>query len=234
MKSPIKCVIIDDEPLAVRLIEDYAKKITSLNVLYAGSDVHQAIDVVTTQDVDLIFLDIQMPELTGIKLMKVFNRSNNFIITSAYPEYALEAFQFHVIDFLLKPVTFNRFYQGVEKFIQWRDSFASMPVEQEDSLFVRADRKHYKIAFDDILYVEGLKDYIRIHTPNEKILVLENMKDILEKLPSSRFIRIHRSYIIPTDKIKLIDGNQIQMQNREYLPIGETYRKLVAEWLTKK
>ncbi|WP_343605303.1 LytTR family DNA-binding domain-containing protein [Fluviicola sp.] len=234
MKSPIKCVIIDDEPLAVRLIEDYAKKITSLNVLYAGSDVHQAIDVVTTQDVDLIFLDIQMPELTGIELMKVFNRSNNFIITSAYPEYALEAFQFHVIDFLLKPVTFNRFYQGVEKFIQWRDSFASMPVEQEDSLFVRADRKHYKIAFDDILYVEGLKDYIRIHTPNEKILVLENMKDILEKLPSSRFIRIHRSYIIPTDKIKLIDGNQIQMQNREYLPIGETYRKLVAEWLTKK
>lgn len=234
MKASIKCVIIDDEPLAVRLVEDYAKKIASLHVLYAGSDVHQAIEVVSTQDVDLIFLDIQMPELTGIELMKVFNRSNNFIITSAYQEYALEAFQFHVIDFLLKPITFNRFYQGVEKFIQWRDSFAVVPAEQEDSLFVRADRKHYKIAFDDILYVEGLKDYIRIHTTHEKILVLENMKDILEKLPSGRFIRIHRSYIIPTDKIKLIEGNQIQMQNREYLPIGETYRKVMSEWLTKK
>ncbi|MNU87642.1 Sensory transduction protein LytR [compost metagenome] len=233
MKPPIKCVIIDDEPLAVQLIEDYATKMSSLQVLYAGSDVHQAIHVVSTQEVDLIFLDIQMPELTGMELMQIFNRNNNFIITSAYSQYALEAFQFHVVDFLLKPITFNRFYQSVEKFIQWRDNFVPAS-EQTDHLFVRADRKHYKIMFDNILYVEGLKDYIRIHTKDEKIMVLENMKDLLEKLPPSRFIRIHRSYIIPTDKIKLIEGNQIQMQNREYLPIGETYKKVVAEWLNKK
>lgn len=233
MKLPIKCVIIDDEPLAVQLIEDYAKKMSSLQVLYAGSDVHQAIHVVNTEEVDLIFLDIQMPELTGMELMQIFNRKNNFIVTSAYSQYALEAYQFHVVDFLLKPITFNRFYQSVEKFIQWRDNFAPA-AELTDHLFVRADRKHYKIMFDNILYVEGLKDYIRIHTKDEKIMVLENMKDLLEKLPPSRFIRIHRSYIIPTDKIKLIEGNQIQMQNREYLPIGETYKKVVAEWLNKK
>lgn len=233
MKATIKCVIIDDEPLAVQLIADYARKISSLEVLYAGSDVHHAIEVVSTQEIDLIFLDIQMPELTGMELMQIFNRKNNFIITSAYSQYALEAYQFHVVDFLLKPITFNRFYQSVEKFIQWRDQFAPA-AEQADHLFVRADRKHYKIMFDNILYVEGLKDYIRIHTKDEKIMVLENMKDLLEKLPPSRFIRIHRSYIIPTDKIKLIDGNQVQMQNREYLPIGETYKKLVAEWLSRK
>ncbi len=232
MKQLIHCVIIDDEPLAVQLVEDYAKKITSLKVLYAGSNVYEAIQIVNTHSVDLIFLDIQMPELTGIELMQLFNREHNFIITSAYPQYALDAFQFHVVDFILKPITFNRFYQSVEKFIRWQETFRVS--SQPDHLFVRADRKHYKIAFEDILYIEGLRDYIRIHTKNEKIMVLDNMKDILEKLPSDQFIRIHRSYIIPTDKIKLIEGNQIQLHNQEFVPIGETYRKVVSEWLEGK
>ncbi|MBC9812122.1 response regulator transcription factor [Crocinitomicaceae bacterium CZZ-1] len=232
MKQLIHCVIIDDEPLAVQLVEDYAKKITSLKVLYAGSNVYEAIQIVNTHPVDLIFLDIQMPELTGIEVMQLFNREHNFIITSAYPEYALDAFQFHVVDFILKPITFNRFYQSVEKFTRWQETFRVS--SQPDHLFVRADRKHYKIAFEDILYIEGLRDYIRIHTKNEKIMVLDNMKDILGKLPSDQFIRIHRSYIIPTDKIKLIEGNQIQLHNQEFVPIGETYRKVVSEWLEGK
>ncbi|NGF74722.1 response regulator transcription factor [Fluviicola sp. SGL-29] len=232
MKQLIHCVIIDDEPLAVQLVEDYAKKITSLKVLYAGSNVYEAIQIVNTHPVDLIFLDIQMPELTGIEVMQLFNREHNFIITSAYPQYALDAFQFHVVDFILKPITFNRFYQSVEKFTRWQETFRVS--SQPDHLFVRADRKHYKIAFEDILYIEGLRDYIRIHTKNEKIMVLDNMKDILGKLPSDQFIRIHRSYIIPTDKIKLIEGNQIQLHNQEFVPIGETYRKVVSEWLEGK
>lgn len=232
MKQLIHCVIIDDEPLAVQLVEDYAKKITSLKVLYAGSNVYEAIQIVNTHPVDLIFLDIQMPELTGIEVMQLFNREHNFIITSAYPQYALDAFQFHVVDFILKPITFNRFYQSVEKFTRWQETFRVS--SQPDHLFVRADRKHYKIAFEDILYIEGLRDYIRIHTKNEKIMVLDNMKDILGKLPSDQFIRIHRSYIIPTDKIKLIEGNQIQLHNQEFVPIGETYRKMVSEWLEGK
>ena len=232
MKKRINCIILDDEPFAVKLIADYASKVPQLNILYAGSDVFNAIEVLNSQAVDLVFLDIQMPDLTGIELMQLFNQKHNFIITSAYAEYALDVYQFHVIDFLLKPIVFNRFYQSVEKYSRWQETFQS--TETDDYLFVKADRKHYKIATDSILYIEGLKDYIRIHTNTEKIIVLENMKDILTKLPENRFVRIHRSYIIPLNKIRVIEGYQVQMSNGEYLSIGETYRKLIGEWIDKK
>lgn len=232
MKKRINCIILDDEPFAVKLIADYASKVPQLNVLYAGSDVFKAIEILNTEMVDLIFLDIQMPDLTGIELMQLFNQKHNFIITSAYAEYALDVYQFHVIDFLLKPIIFNRFYQSVEKYNRWQETFQS--ADTDDYLFVKADRKHYKVAIDSILYIEGLKDYIRIHTNTEKIIVLENMKDILVKLPEKRFVRIHRSYIIPLNKIRVIEGNQIQMINGEYLSIGETYRKLIGEWIDQR
>lgn len=226
-------MILDDEPFAVKLIADYASKVPELNVLYAGSDVFKAMEILKAETVDLVFLDIQMPQLTGIELMQLFNRQHNFIITSAYPQYALDAYQFHVIDFLLKPVTFNRFYQSVEKYFRWQETFQQQAGNTEESLFVKADRKHYKIATTEIIYIEGLKDYIRIHTESDKIMVLENMKDILEKLPRQQFVRIHRSYIIPLSKIKVIEGNQIQLTDGTFLPIGETYRKLVSEWVQR-
>lgn len=226
----INCIILDDEPFAVKLMADYASKVPRLNVLYADSDVFKAIEILNNESVDLVFIDIQMPQLTGLELMQMFNQKHNFIITSAYPEYALDVFQFHVIDYLLKPIIFNRFYQSVEKFIRWQETFQNL--DTEDYLFVKADRKHHKIATDHILYIEGLKDYIRIHTKDEKIMVLENMKDILEKLPSNQFVRIHRSFIIPKNKIKVIEGNQIKMTNGDFLPIGETYRKLISGWLS--
>lgn len=230
MKNKINCIILDDEPFAVKLIADYASKIAKLNVLYADSDVFKVIDILNTESVDLIFIDIQMPQLTGIEVMQMFNQKHNFIITSAYQEYALDAFQFNVIDFLLKPITFNRFYQSVEKFSRWQETFQKE--DSENFIFVKADRKHHKINTDSILYIEGLKDYIRIHTSTDKIMALENMKDILLNLPKNQFVRIHRSYIIPKNKIKVIDGNQIQMQNGTCLPVGETYRKLISEWLS--
>lgn len=232
MKRKINCIVLDDEPFAVRLLADYASKVPQLHLLYADTDIYKAMDVLKSEEVDLVFLDIQMPQLTGIELMQLFNQRHNFIITSAYPEYALEAYQFHVVDYLLKPITFNRFYQSVEKYNRWQQTFHSE--EGDDFLFVKSDRKHYKIAPDSILYIEGLKDYIRIHTSGEKIMVLENMKDILEKLPQRRFVRIHRSYIIPLSKIKVIEGNQIQLADGTFLPIGETYRKLVSEWVDRK
>ena len=229
MRKKINCIILDDEPFAVKLIADYASKTPSLNILYAGSDVFKAIEVLNSEIVDLVFVDIQMPQLTGIELMQMFDQKHNFIITSAYSEYAMDAFRFHVVDFLLKPVTFNRFYQSVEKFIRWQETFKNE--ETDHFLFVKADRKYYKIATDSILYIEGLKDYIRIHTDSERVMVLENMKDILRKLPENQFVRIHRSFIIPKNKIKMIDGHQILLSNGEFLPIGETYRKLVGDWL---
>lgn len=229
MKQKINCIILDDEPFAVRLLNDYALKTGVLNVIYAGSDVYEVMKILRSENIDLIFIDIQMPELTGIEMMKMFNKNHNFIVTTAYAEYALEAFDFHVVDFLLKPIVFNRFYQSVEKFIQWQQAFAPSP--QTEYLLVRADRKYYKIAFEEIVYIEGLKDYIRIHTANDKVMMLENMKDILEKLPENRFMRIHRSYIIATDKIKVIEGNRIQMRNLDFVTIGETYRKSFSDWI---
>ncbi len=228
----INCLIIDDEPLAVQLLVAHASKVPSLNVLFAGSDVFKAIEVIKSNAVDLIFVDIQMPEITGLELMKLFDSNHNFVITSAYMEYAVEAFQYHVVDYLVKPISFNRFFQAVEKFTRWQETFRS--TSAVDHLNVKADRKHYKIAFADILYIEGLKDYIRIHTKDEKIMALENMKDILERLPQNKFMRVHRSFIIPTDKVKVLDGNRIQMQNHDFIPIGETYRKPVSEWFGQK
>lgn len=230
--ATINCIILDDEPLAVQLLEDYAQKTPQLQVHYAGSNPFEAMAVLQTSSIDLVFLDIQMPELTGMEIMQLFNKDHHFIITSAYQEYALPAYEFQVIDYLLKPVIFKRFYQSVEKYLQWRQSFYKE--EKADYFFVKADRKHYKVYYDEVLYVEGLKDYIRIHTATEKIMLLENMKDMMEQLPQNLFIRVHRSYIVATDKVKLIDGNRIQLQNLTYIPIGETYRNSVSQWLKDK
>ncbi len=229
MDKVINCIIIDDEPLAVKLLSDYAGKIQQLKVWYAGCDVYKAINVLKEQVIDLVFLDIQMPELTGIEVMTLFNDRHNFIITSAYQEYALDVYRFRVIDFLLKPVPFIRFKQSIEKFVNWQQAFNKKEVP--DYLMVKADRKQHKILLDDILFIEGLKDYIKIHTTTEKIIVLENMKDIAGKLPGQSFLRVHRSYIVAVNSIKTIDGKELLLQNATPIPVGETYRKAVAEWL---
>lgn len=226
MKHPINCIILDDEPFAVDLLRDYAKKTPSLEPIYAGSDPYKVVELLTANSIDLVFIDLQMPQLSGMEIMEMFNSGHNFIITSAYQEYALEAFEFNVIDFLLKPINFQRFHQSVQKFLQWQENLA--PTTDQDHFFVKADRKLHRLAIDSILYIEGLKDYIKIHTAEEKLVVHETMKDILEKIPGAEFIRIHRSYIIPLSKIKIIEGNRIKLEGSQYLPIGETYRKKLA------
>ncbi len=204
-------------------------QLPELEIIYAGTQVYQAMQVLKSQQVDLVFLDIQMPELTGIELMQLFNQKHHFIITSAYQEYALDAFRFQVVDFLLKPIVFDRFRQSVDKFIQWQQNFSR--TADNGYLFVRADRQYHQIAIDAIVYIEALKDYIRIHTTENAILVWENMKDILDRLPPKEFLRIHRSYIISLKQVKLIENNRVQLQNANWLPIGETYRKAVADWI---
>lgn len=232
MGNQVTCIILDDEPFAVRLLEDYANKIPFLKVIYAGSDAYKVIELLNSQAIDIVFIDIQMPELTGMELMDMVRNHHNFIITSAYQEYALDAFRFNVIDFLVKPVSFSRFYQSVEKYLQWQETFTAK--NKPDHFFVKADRKLYKISVDSILYIEGLKDYIRIHTTEDKIVVHGNMKDILKKLPLGEFLRIHRSYIIPVKHIKILEGNRIRIGESLQLPVGETYRKKVAEYFRGK
>lgn len=231
MKKAIYTLIIDDEPLAVKLMADYASKVPHLKVLYAGSDVFQAIDLLNRVQVDLIFIDIQMPQLTGIELMQMFHEKHHYIITSAYPEYALDAFRFHVVDFLLKPVTFQRFYQSITKYHHWLESIQHP--DEEPALLIRADRKDYKVFLKSILYIEGLRDYVVIHTETDKIMALENMKDLLAQLPAHQFVRIHRSYIIPISRVAVIEPHQIRLDKGTTVPVGETYRKTVHDLLTR-
>ncbi len=226
MKNQINTIILDDEPFAVRLLKDYAEKVPILNIIYAGSDTYKVLELLKKYTNSLVFIDLQMPELSGMEIMQMSNNSqHNFIITSAYQEYALDAFKYKVIDFLVKPISFQRFYESVEKYLAWQKSFN--PTSKKREFYIKAERKVYRVIPEEIIYIEGLKDYIRIHTKSDKIIAHENMKDIIEMLPKNEFLRIHRSYIIPSEKIKMLEGNSICLDGDIRLPIGETYRKVI-------
>lgn len=223
----IKCIILDDEPLAVELLKSYTDKQLQLEIVLATTDVFEVIDYLQKQTVDLIFIDIQMPELSGIQLMQMFNKENYFIVTTAYADYALESYDYRVVDYLLKPISFDKFHKSVQKFT------AFVTLENNNRLFVKVDGRQIKINPKDIIFIEGLSDYIRIHLLNERLIVLDNLKDFINKLPSKEFMRIHKSYIIQLDKIKSIDGNMIY-HDLGSTPIGETYKNNVKKWIGNK
>lgn len=218
--SKIKCIIIDDEPLAVDLLKHYAENNVDLQLEFSTTEVFDAIDFLKSNKVDLIFTDIQMPDLTGIQLMKVLDQSQKFILTTAYPDYALESFNYNVIDYLLKPISKEKFDQSIVKF---KALFKEKIQSHKDYLFVKSEGRQMKIVFDEILYIEGLKDYLKIITKNSKLLVLETMKSFEERLPPN-FRRVHRSYLINTNHLNAIDGNSVYIEEK-LIPIGETYRK---------
>ncbi len=218
----LNCLIIDDEPLAVRLLESYAMKSQMINTIFACTDVEKGIELIKNESVDLIFLDIQMPHLTGFDVMAMF-KNFHFVLTTAYPDFALDAFRFNVIDYLLKPITFEAFINSLNKFNQINKSHSL----QNEVITFKADRKIYVIEASDIVFIEGLKDYVKVHTTTEKIMFLDTMKDLLLRLPPGKFIRIHRSYIVSISHIKIVDGNQIILKNGQAFSIGETYRQTV-------
>ncbi len=220
----IRCIILDDEPLAVELLKSYAEKHLQLQVVLATTDVFQAIDLLQKETVDLIFIDIQMPELSGIQLMQMFNKENYFVVTTAYPDYALESYDYRVVDYLLKPISFDKFHKAVQKFSEITN------VETKLHLFVKVDGRQVKINPEEIIFIEGLSDYIRIHLLDERLIVLDNLKDFILKLPSKKFMRIHKSYIINLEKIKSVDGNLIY-HDLGSTPIGETYKNEVKKWI---
>src|SRR5699024_10967493 len=189
-------------------------------------------EILNQQTVELIFIDLQMPQLTGMEIMEMFNENHNFVITSAYPEHALNAFQFHVVDFLVKPITFQKFYRSVKKYQDWQNTFQTD--KKNDFLLIKADGKHYKIEFSSIFYIEGMRDYIRIHTHDKKIVALKTMKELVEELPEGKFIRIHRSFIVSKVQIETVEGRRIQLKHGKYLPIGNTYRQKINKWLRQQ
>jgi two-component system LytT family response regulator len=222
----IKCVILDDEPLAVNLLADYVKRTTGLELLFAGTNVMLALDLVQRGQADLLFLDIQMPELTGIQFMKIVRNACDIIITSAYSEYAIDGFEHNAIDYLLKPVTYERFMVAVNK-SRLKSRSPVMPQVSKvisDHIFIRSNSRLQRMDFKDIFYIEGLRDYVAFHGANGKSLSLESMKNILALLPPEQFVRIHKSYIVNKSKISFVEKGGVNINNIN-LPIGETYRE---------
>lgn len=220
----IKCLIIDDEPLAVKLLKDYAARLPDLEVVMAGTDVFAGLQLAQNGEADLIFLDIQMPELTGIQFMKVLNGKCKVILTTAYEEYALQAFDHDVVDYLLKPFSLERFMTAVQKARERiGQSRPASEAVKPDYIFVKSEYRIIKIGLKDILYFESLRDYIAIHTISAgKILTLQSLRSFEEALDGKDFLRIHKSYIIAIDKISSIERKRVVIQET-YLPVGETY-----------
>lgn len=226
----LQCLIADDEPIARQIIENYIKEIPYLEVVSTCKNAFEVMAFLQENHVDLLFLDINMPKLSGISLLKTMQQKPQVIITTAYPEYAVEGFELSVTDYLLKPFSLERFIQAVIKVQQKSDdnNVNNVVIEKEDtvtSIYVKSDKKIIKLDFDTINYIEAYGNYIKIYA-DQMILTPTTLSDFAEKL-SNDFIRIHKSFIVNFNKLKLIDGNQMVLQNDSKLPISKSYRKMV-------
>lgn len=233
----IRCLVVDDEPLALHIVEDYISKVPFLTLVKSTTNPIEALNMVQEGSVDLVFLDVQMPELTGIQFLKISNGKAKMVLTTAYPEYALEGYELDVVDYLLKPIAFDRFFKAVQKAQAILRPSAGVPaaVEQaqpqqqpqsdfmSDFIFVKSEHKIQKVYLRDILFIEGLKDYISIFTPQERIITLQNMKKMEDALPERHFVRVHKSYIVSLNKIDSIERSRIWIGDK-IIPVGDTYR----------
>lgn len=225
----IKGLIIDDEPLARSVIQEYAKKLPSLKIIGECNDAICAHQVLQNNEVDLLFLDINMPKLSGIEFLKTLKNPPLVILATAYSEYALDGFELDAIDYLKKPFSFERFckaYFRVEELLTLKQSALKPDVtdKQFDFLFIKSDKKSIKVKISDICYIEGLGDYIKLYLTDKKLVTNLSMKKIESLLPAELFYRIHKSFIISLDKIELIEGNMVKIGNTK-LPIGNLYRQ---------
>ena len=226
----INCIAIDDEPFALGIIENYALQIPFLNLIEKFSNPMDAIQLLKTQKIDLIFLDIQMPQISGINFLKSINTDAKIIFTTAYDKYAVESYDFAAADYLLKPFSFERFLKSVQKVM---DGKGPVNNEKNEYIFVKSGAKYINVLLTDILYVEGLKDYVIIHLKDKKIVVLQTMKSMEEKLSAQSFIRVHRSFIVSLKKIDSVDGSFVKINNNE-IPIGDSFRDAFQKALKER
>ena len=235
----IRCLVVDDEPLALDILEDYIRKVPFLTLVKTTTSAIEGLSLVQSDAIDLVFLDVQMPELTGIQFLKIINGKCDVILTTAYSQYALDGYELDVVDYLLKPIAFDRFYKAAQKVLQNNGNGNVIPQEHtsasnsRDFIFVKTGHKIQKIYLDDILYIEGLKDYISIFTKTERIITLQNMKKMEESLPAKSFIRVHKSYIVAIGKIESIERSRIQI-GEKIIPIGDTYREYFFKQIEDK
>ncbi len=228
----INCLILDDEELALRLLRSYVEKVPYLNLIATAHSGFDAIRILNTKEVDLVFIDIEMPELTGLEFIRSLDSKPAFIFVTAYREYAADAFEIDAIDYLVKPVSFERFLKAVNKYLK---------IFQENShtltthiIQLRADRKIHQVNIQDICYVEGLKDYLKIHFDNREMLIIkETLSGIHKMLIPYGFIRCHKSYIVPVSKVKAFNADGIELEKR-IIPIGRSFKEKVLKRLEDK
>ena len=234
----IRCAILDDEPMAVALLSKYVEKISSFELVKATTNPFEILELIAQTTIDVLFIDIQMPELTGLQMMEMLGNKTKFVITSAYSEYALKGYEHNVVDYLLKPISFDRFYKCIQKIESLSQEKPAPAVEvlakteekQDEFLFIKTDGKLVKINLNDLLLVEGLKDYLYLHLKNERLIVLDTLKEFEAKLPAPSFMRVHKSYIIRLDQIETIERNRVFIQNK-IVPIGETFKIKFQDWV---
>jgi len=229
----LKCIVADDEPIARQILEKYITEVPYLNMVASCTNAFEVLEVLQHKTADVLFLDINMPKLSGLSLLKSMQLKTSVIITTAYPEYAVEGFELSVTDYLLKPFSIERFLKAVSK-VQQQPSTripiapsATSEADTSKALFVKSDKKIIKIEISKINHIEAYGNYIKIFN-DAMVLTPQTLTDFLEKLPSN-FMRIHKSFVINFDRLKLIDGNQITLHNGTKLPIGKSYRKTVLD-----
>jgi DNA-binding LytR/AlgR family response regulator len=231
--TKIRCIIVDDEELARALIKEYVSKIPSLELVGTYKNPLEALEVLRAEHIDLMFLDIQMPELTGIQFLKSLEKKPVVIFTTAYPEYALEGYELDVVDYLVKPVSIERFLHSVNKAtkILHNKTGNAGKTNQPDFIVIHADHKIYRLLLADILYIEGLREYVSYFTADGKrIIALESLKKLEEILPSHMFMRVHKSYIVPINRVRVIEGNMVMIEKKG-IPIGASYKEAALKAL---
>jgi DNA-binding LytR/AlgR family response regulator len=240
----INVIIVDDEPLAQDVLETYIEKMPELRLVQKCNNAFEANEALKQHSVDLMFLDIQMPQLTGTDFLRSLSHPPKVIFTTAYSNYALDGFELNAIDYLLKPISMDRFLKAVNKAVEQINAGkkAEAPAadaaaeESPDYIFVKADKKLVKVNFQEIIYIEGLKDYVIIRLDNSRVITLQTMKSLEDKLPTDKFRRIHRSYIVNIDKIDAIVGNMIEVNEKgqvKHLPVGKNYRDELLEMINQ-
>lgn len=227
----IKCLLIDDENLAIEIIEEHLKQFDNFEIVGTFNNPLKAYPLLEQNKIDVIFLDINMPEMSGFEFIENLNNKPLIVITTAYREYAVKSFEWNVLDYLVKPIPFNRFLKTINKIyheMHLSGSSSESLIQNEPHIFLKVNKKLVKINLNDILYIESLKDYIKVITKLGDYVVHKSLTAITEELPQSNFIRIHRSYTISINKIVAIEGNNIEIANRK-IPIGRNYLKITKE-----
>ena len=227
MRHKLKCIVVDDEPMAREIIETYIAKTSNLDLVGSCNNAAEAILFAQENEVDLFFLDIHMSEISGLSLAKIIHKKSQIIFTTAYREYAIDGFNLNVVDYLLKPIAFDRFLQAVQKVL-----ILEIPENNNNFMFVRSDRKMVKIDFNSILYIESLSDYLKIFTKEKTIVLRETISGLEEKLPAKKFIRIHRSFIVSLKNLTSYTNEFIEIDQKA-LPISRSYKESVLQKLAK-